>query len=266
MNIATAGAGLRRSMKKLGDVELELFEGGRGQPLLFAHGSADVPPDAPFLNRLCEKFHVFAPSHPGFGGSNLPMWLDSVDDYAHLYLELIDTLGLKQVVVVGASIGGWAAAEMATKSTATIDKLVLVGPVGIKVGPVDRLDFPDLFTLSQDQINALMFAEPEKWRLDPDKFSDEQLLVIARNRQTFALITWEPYMHNPKLKHRLHRIDRPTLVLRGVQDAMVSDEYARAYARLIPGALYETIEGAAHSPHLEQPDRFVETVVRFVKS
>ena len=95
---------------------------------------------------------MIAPSHPGFGGSSLPIWIDSVDDFAHVHLELIDTLKLSGVVLVGHSIGGWTAAEIATKTTRDIDKLVLIAPVGIKVGPVDRLDIPDIYAMPQDQL------------------------------------------------------------------------------------------------------------------
>ena len=84
---------------------------------------------------------------------------------------------------------------------------MLVAPVGIKVGPVDKLDIPDIYAMSDDQVERLLYAEPDKWRRDRTKMTDADLLVLARNRQTLALITWEPYMHNPKLKHRLHAID-----------------------------------------------------------
>lgn len=263
MTMEARGSGLRRGRLRLGEVDLELFEGGEGQPLLYLHGGRGLQPDSAFLRQLCRDFHVVAPVHPGFGASNLPLWLDAIDDYGHVYLELIKRLALEQVVLVGASIGGWTAAEMATKTTGPIDRIVLVGPVGIKVGPVDRLDVPDVFAIAQDRVNALTYAEPDKWRLDPAKLTDEDLLAIARNRQTFALITWEPYMHNPKLKHRLHTIDRPTLVIRGASDGLISHDYAAAYAGLIPGARLETIADAGHVPHLEQPGRFVEAVRRF---
>ena len=88
---------------------------------------------------------------------------------------------------------------------------------------------------------------------------------MARNRQTLALVTWEPYMHNPKLRHRLHRIDRPTLLIRGALDGLISKDYAAAYAGLIPGARLVTIESAAHSPQLEQPERFVAEIEGFVR-
>jgi len=263
MNVATGRSGLRHDVVKLGEVELELFEGGSGQPLLFLHGGNGPRPDAPFLASLCEEFRVIAPTHPGFGASSLPFWLDSIDDFAHIHLELINRLGLSDVVLVGHSIGGWTAAELATKTTSSIDRVVLIAPVGIKVGPVDRLDIPDIFAMPQHELQRLLYVEPEKWQLDPAKLSDQELLAIARNRQTLALITWEPYMHNPKLKHRLHRVDRPTLLVRGALDGLVSHEYAAAYAGLIPGARLETVAAAAHSPHLEQPERFVEIVRRF---
>jgi pimeloyl-ACP methyl ester carboxylesterase len=263
MNVAVTGAGLHSTMQKLGEIELELYQGGSGPPLLYLHGGSGLVPNAPFLDRLCQRFKVIAPVHPGFGGSNLPIWIDCVDDFAHAYLELIDHLKLSSVLLVGHSIGGWTAAEMVTKSTAAIDKIVLIAPVGIKVGPVDKLDIPDIYALAQDKLDALLYAEPDKWRPDASKLTDADLLARARNRQTLALVTWEPYMHNPKLKHRLHRIDRPTLLIRGAQDGLVSKDYAAAYAGLIPGAKLVTIDGAGHGPQVEQPEQFIAAIEQF---
>jgi len=263
MNDASGQTGLARETMQLGEVEIELYQGGGGQPLLYLHGGSGLVPEAPFLASLCRRFRVIAPVHPGFGGSSLPIWIDSVDDFAHLYLELIGRLKLSSVMLVGHSIGGWTAAEIATKSTASIDRLVLVAPVGIKVGPVDKLDIPDIYAMPQDQIDRLLYADPERWRPDAGKLSDAELLTRARNRQTLALITWEPYMHNPKLRHRLHTIDRPTLLIRGAQDGLVAKDYAAAYAGLIPGAKLVTIDGAGHAPQVEQAERFVAEIVRF---
>ena len=158
MNVATGRSGLRHDVVKLGEVELELFEGGGGQPLLFLHGGNGPRPDAPFLASLCEEFRVIAPTHPGFGASSLPFWLDSIDDFAHIHLELINRLGLSDVVLVGHSIGGWTAAELATKTTSSIDRVVLIAPVGIKVGPVDRLDIPDIFAMPQQELQRLLYV------------------------------------------------------------------------------------------------------------
>lgn len=261
---ATAAA-LTGGQIKLGDVELEVFQGGKGPVLLFLHGAGGLHPEAPFMRRLIEHFRVVAPRHPGFGKSSLPPWLDSVDDFAHVHLELMDRLDLERVLLVGASIGGWTAAEMATMNTARIDRLVLVAPVGIKVGPVDRLDIPDIFAMSKDRSDRLLFHDPEKFRMDPSTKTDEELQDLARGREVVALVAWEPYMHNPKLKWRLHRIDRPTLVLRGASDGLVSQEYAEAYTSLIPGARLETIPQAGHAPQTEQPQAFVDHILRFAR-
>src|SRR3954464_1707243 len=132
-------------MAKVADIDLELFESGKGSPVLFLHGCEGFDQRQPFVAPLAAKRRLIAPSHPGFGTSGLPEWLDSVDDIAHVYLELLDVLKLDKVGLIGASVGGWIAAEIATKVPERIGKLVMVGPVGIKVGPPDKLDIPDIF-------------------------------------------------------------------------------------------------------------------------
>jgi pimeloyl-ACP methyl ester carboxylesterase len=254
---------LSRRKVALATVDLDMVEGGAGRTLMFLHDDHGLDVQAPFLRQLAARFHVIAPLNPGFGGTELPAWMNAVDDFAHAHLELAHRLGLDRVILVGASIGGWVAAEMATKATRLLDRLVLIGPVGIKVGPVDRLDVPDIFAMPQREVDRLFYAQPEQWRLDPSTKSDAELAVVARNRETLALVTWEPYMHDPKLKHRLPAINRPTLVLRGDADGFVSQAYAESFARLIPGARLATIADAGHFPHIEQPTALVESIVRF---
>jgi pimeloyl-ACP methyl ester carboxylesterase len=103
-------------------------------------------------------------------------------------------------------------------------------------------------------------------RMDPSRLTDEQLAIQMRNRETLALLTWEPYMHNPKLPHRLHRITAPTLFLRGASDGLVSAAYMDSYARLLPNARTATIAAAGHAPHAEQPEAFARTVLAFLES
>jgi pimeloyl-ACP methyl ester carboxylesterase len=141
---------------------------------------------------------------------------------------------------------------------------VLVGPVGVKTGPVDRLDIPDIFAQPQSALEKLLFHDPDRMRMDPARLTDEQLAIMVRNRETLALLAWEPYMHNPKLPHRLHRVTAPTLFLRGESDGLVSAEYLAAYARLLPNARTATIAAAGHAPHAEQPDAFANTVLTFL--
>lgn len=250
----------------LAGVEVEVFEEGEGSPILFLHGAGGFAPEHPYVGALSARQRLIAPSHPGFGRSALADWIDAVDDVAYIYLELLDRLRLDAVDVIGCSLGGWIAAELATKSPRSVRRLALVGPVGVKTGPVDRLDIPDIFALPQSELEKLLFHDPQRMRADPASLSDEQLTISARNRETLALLVWEPYMHNPKLPHRLHRVTAPTLFLRGESDGLVSQEYLAAYARLFPNARCVTIAAAGHAPQLEQPEPFARTVLRFLET
>ncbi len=245
-------------------IEIELFERGAGAPILFLHGAGGVRPDDPFLALLAQNRHVVVPSHPGFGRSALPDWLDSVDDIAHVHLELLDQLGLREVDLIGTSIGGWIAAEMATKVPERFPHVVLIAPVGVKTGPVDKLDIPEMFAIPQDKLQRLLFHDPDRFRPDFKALSDEQLAIMARNRETLALLAWEPYMHNPKLIHRLHRVTAPTLFLRGESDGLVSADYLERYARLVPNSKFVTVAQAAHVPQLEQPQATADKVLAFL--
>lgn len=249
---------------RIGDVELDLYEGGTGAPLLFLHSGQGFAPEHPYVAPLAAKRRLIAPSHPGFGRSTLPDWIDSVDDIAHLYLDLLDRKGIAKIDVVGCSIGGWVAAEMASMVPERISKLVLVAPVGVKLGPPDKLDIPDIFVIGQDAFNKLLFHDPEKFKMDPAAMSDEQLSIAMRNRESLALFVWEPYMHNPKLKHRLHRARMPALFLRGASDGLVSQTYLEGYAKLLPNASTKTIEKAGHAPQIEQTEQFVSAVLSFL--
>lgn len=251
---------------KIAGLDLELFEAGHGAPLLWLHGGEGFNPGQDFAGQIATQRRLIAPSHPGFGHSQLPDWLDSVEDIAHIHLELLDRLGLDKIDVAGCSIGGWIAAEMATKSPERIRKLVMIGPVGIKVGPADRLDIPDIFAMPQEDVDKLLFHDPDRMRVDLAALPEDELTVLMRNREAMALLTWEPWMHNPKLKHRLHRISAPALFLRGASDGLVSAEYLRAYAALLPNARTSEIAAAGHAPHLEQPKAVASTLFDFLKS
>lgn len=250
----------------IADVELEVFEAGRGPATLFLHETLGVASAGRCLERIAESRRVIAPSHPGFGASSLPGWLDSVEGISHLYLGLLDRLGLDRVDLVGCSIGGWIAADLATKAPERLRRLVLVGPVGIKIGPVDRLDLPDIFALAPDTVTRLMFHDPDKSRPRFETMSEREVQAIARNEETLALLTWEPYMHNPKLMHRLYRANMPALLVRGASDGIVSAQYLDGYAALLPDAHTATIPEAGHVPQVEQPDVLAATILEFLNS
>lgn len=257
---------LERNMVQVGDLEIECHEIGSGEPLLFLHSGLGFFPEDPYVEALARGRRLIIPSHPGFGTSSLPDWVDSVDDIAHVHLALLDALGLDRVDVVGCSIGGWVAAEMGTMAPERIKRLVLVSPVGVKVGTPDRLDVPDIFAMSADAVAALLFHDPASGRMDPQAQSDERLTAIVRNRETLALVSWEPYMHNPKLKHRLRRLTAPTLFLRGESDGFVSQDYFEAFAGLFPNAETATIQAAGHEAPRERPTEFGNLVNVFLSA
>jgi pimeloyl-ACP methyl ester carboxylesterase len=170
------------------------------------------------------------------------------------------------VDLVGFSIGGWIAADIATKVPERISRLVLIGPVGVKTGTSDRLDVPDVFAMPQEKLDRLRFHDPVSNPIDLATLPDDQLHIVARNSETLALLTWEPYMHNPKLNHRLHRVNVPTLFLRGASDGIVSADYLERYARLIPRARIDTIAEAGHLPHVEQRETTAAKVLQFLNT
>jgi pimeloyl-ACP methyl ester carboxylesterase len=262
--VATGGICVQLTKLQVAEVELELFDSGQGRPVLFLHGSEGFDWRQPFVAPLSDKRRIVAPSHPGFGKSGLPDWLDSVDDIAHLYLELMDLLKLDGVDLVGCSIGGWIAAEMATKSPERFRRLVLVGPVGIKVGPSDKLDIPDIYAMPESEVQKLLYDDPERMKPDTAKMSDDELAAMFRARETLALLTWEPWMHNPKLRRRLHRVAAPALFIRGESDGLVSQTYLDAYSRMLPDARTLTIKAAGHMPQLEQPAIFATAILEFL--
>ena len=251
-------------MISIAGIDLEMSERGRGPPMLYLHGGGGIGTDGPFLDLLACERRVIVPSHPGFGASSLPDWLDSVDDIAHVYLELMDRLGLARVDVVGFSIGGWIAAEIATKVPDRIGHLVLIGPVGVKTGSPDQLDIPDVFALPRAELDRLRFHDPARNPVNLATLSDRDLLVAARNTETLALLCWEPYMHNPKLRHRLHRLGMPVLFVRGASDGIVRADYLARYAALVPSARIETIAEAGHLPQAEQAATTAAAILRFL--
>lgn len=247
-------------------VALEVVERGQGRPILVLHGEDGLDPSSPFLNLLATTGRVIAPSHPGYGHSPDVDYIDTVDDLAYLYLDLLTEQNLRDVVVIGCSFGGWIAAEMAVKSTERLSQLILVAPLGIKVGDRETRDIPDIFALPPTEILRLKYYDPSRAVVDYTTLSDDELTVIARNREATALYAWEPYFHNPKLRKRLHRVNVPTLLLWGANDRFVTPGYyGHAYREALPGARLELIERAGHLPHIEQPEACVERIRLFLR-
>src|SRR5215469_1504280 len=246
---------------------VEIAEAGNGPTLLFLHGghpSGRLDPKARFMEALASGVRIVAPTHPGFGTTAAPPQLTTVDDLAYLYLDLIEALNLRDVILVGASLGGWIAAEMAIKSTERLSRLVLIDAVGIKPGDRESRDIADIYAVTDKQLAGIAYADPPKMARDTRTLPEEELILMARSRETTGRYAWSPYMHNPKLKARLHRIHIPALVLWGDSDGITTPDYGRAYAEAIPAARFAVIENAGHFPHLEQPNATARHILDFI--
>ena len=141
-----------------------------------------------------------------------------------------------------------------------MSRLVLIGAVGAKFGERDKSDLLDIFATPRSRWEELSFRNPAVWLRDYESLPEEELTAMARNREATALFAWNPYMYNPKLRARLHRIRVPALFLWGAQDGFAPLDYGRDYCAAIPGAKFEEIAEAGHFPHMEQP----EAVARWV--
>jgi pimeloyl-ACP methyl ester carboxylesterase len=237
----------------IGRVELTVEEQGEGQTYLVLHGGAGPQSVAAFTQLLAEtgRNRVIAPTHPGFGGTPRPDELNSVAGLAALYVCLLDDLNLEGVTVVGNSVGGWIAAEMALANSGRISALVLLDAVGIDV---DGHRVADVSGLSLPEIQALSFHEPSPFRVDPASIPDAQKAIMAANGAALAVYAGSPAMADPTLLGRLGEITVPTLVLWGESDQIVDSDYGRAYAVAIRGARFELLPATGHVPQMETPD------------
>jgi pimeloyl-ACP methyl ester carboxylesterase len=247
-------------------MNIELVERGHGRPILFLHPGIGIDASAPVLDALARGGRVIAPSHPGFGASQMPKGMNTVDDISYFYLDLLEQLDLDDVLVVGVGLGGWIATEIAVKDCTRFSQLVMANAVGVKIGDRETRDIVDIWSLMPAEFNALAYFDPKAGERDYKTLPEQESLIAARNREAHARFAWSPYMHNPKLKHRLHRIKLPTLFLWGNADRILSEAYGRGYCALIPGAKFETIERAGHFPHLEQPEEFARRVLAFAQA
>ncbi|HVC51835.1 MAG TPA: alpha/beta hydrolase [Stellaceae bacterium] len=245
---------------------IRVWRGGprdrKAPPLVFLHGAGGHPGWRPFMETLSARFEVIAPEHPGFGQSDDPPWLDTVADLAYFHLDLLRALRLDRVQLMGTSLGGWVAAEMAVRDTSRLAGLTLVCAVGITAGgnPI-----PDIFRMPVDENLCRYFADPERAarRLADLAVGDHE--VVAKNRATVVRLAYAPRFNNPQLGKWLHRIDVPVLLVWGAQDGLVPPEFGEAYRALIPGARLVVIDKAGHAPFDEQEGAFVAAYDEFAQ-
>jgi pimeloyl-ACP methyl ester carboxylesterase len=243
----------------LGSIPVTYSDVGSGQPFLLLHGGAGPQSVSGFADTLAAagSGRVIVPVHPGFAGTPRPDRLDSVPGLAALYLRLIDDLDLDGVTVIGNSIGGWIAAEMAVTGSARISGVSLVDAAGIDVPGHPIADF---FSLTLEQVAQLSYHDPARFRIDPSTMSAEQQAAMAGNRASLAVYAGTS---DPSLGSRLARVTVPVLVIWGDSDGIADPEYGRAFAAAIPGARFLLLPATGHLPQLESPDQLLAAIREF---
>jgi len=255
--------------RQVGSANIELLVKGEGRPLLFLHAGHGFDADDPLIELLSKHNKVYAASHPGFGGSDLPPGVTAVDDLAYIYLDLLEDLDLHDVTLVGISFGAWLALEIATKGTGRIGRLVLIDAVGLKFSDRETRDIADIYGTTVEELPLLFFKDVEKGlaalgQLDFKSMDESSVLRFARNRESLVLFGWSPTLYNPKLCLRLHRVKQPVLLVWGADDKVVSVDYGRKLAAALSDARIEVVKDAGHYGYLEQPQAFGEHITRFL--
>jgi pimeloyl-ACP methyl ester carboxylesterase len=247
-------------------VRIELRRGGTGPPVLVLHGELGAPGWLRAYARLAERFTVYVPSLPGFGQSARPDWIVSVRDLAAWVTWFVRDLELSQPLpVIGFSLGGWVAAEIATVNAGLFTKMVLVGAAGL---PPEQGQVWDYFMHSNTEAFAQAFCEPSKAaeyaQYYGKTWTAEDETQAERNREMAARLLWKPYMRSHTLSALLRGVVTPTLVVWGREDRIIPVNVCERYVRTIPGARAEILDGCGHLPEMEQPEAFARVVLDFL--
>jgi pimeloyl-ACP methyl ester carboxylesterase len=213
---------------------------------------------APFaeLFAASHPVEVLAPIHPGFGGTIRPAELTGIAGLGQLYGGLIEQLDLEDLTVIGNSIGGWVAAELALLRSPRVTSLILIDAVGIEVPGHPVADF---FSLTMNEVFDRTFHNPEPFRIDPASLPPAAQAIGAGNRAALAAYTGQS-MSDATLAERLASLDLPTLVLWGDSDRIADPAYGRAYAAAIPGARFQLLAETGHAPQLETPGLVMDAI------
>jgi pimeloyl-ACP methyl ester carboxylesterase len=246
-------------------IRIHVLSAGDGSPLVYLHGAGDLGGWLPALGALATTFRVVRPDHPGFNRSDDDPTVDSVGTLARRYLGLLDALGLVRVHLVGTSLGGWLAAEIALRAPQRVDRLVLVDPAGLP----PETPVPNMFETPPEELLVLLCGDEDSLaagRARAAAVRDDAVLVERRTRNTAtaARLAREPYMHDPGLGARLGGLQVPTLVVWGALDGLFPVDMAHQWTRVVPSARLHVVEGAGHLPPADRPEEFVRIVCDFL--
>ena len=245
---------------------VQVVKGGSGDPLLILHEELGHPGWMNYHEALSQSFDLTVPSHPGFGGSAFVDWIMNMRDLAGWYLTALDDMGIQKTNLLGFSLGGWLAAELATMDPNRFNKLVLVNPMGIK--PPSGEIF-DMFLVVAKEFLEESILDPENTAefesICPAEPTPEQVENWEVAREQACRLTWRPYMHYRALPHLLRRLKTlPTQIIWGRENPIVPISAAQVYHESIPGSELAIIDNCGHRPEIERPDEFVDLVKGFL--
>jgi pimeloyl-ACP methyl ester carboxylesterase len=246
-------------------VPVRYFEGGKGPDLVFLHGAGGLTAEDPFLNGLAQSHHVIAPLVPGYGDSEeAPEIRDMLDFTLHSW-DVVDALGLKDPILVGHSMGGMIAAEMAAVAPNDVSRLALIAPAGLWD---DDHPIADLFSTLPYEMPELLFHDVAAGtammtaglQIDDPGFLQKYLVTNARQLGMAGRILFP--IPERGLSQRLYRIRAKTVIVWGDSDKLIPPTYAHAFKKGIRGAELVSIPEAGHMVTLEKTAAVVEAVSR----
>jgi pimeloyl-ACP methyl ester carboxylesterase len=247
---------------KIGDVGVSLRRAGKGPPLLFLHGADGYSQWLPFFDALAEHYEIIVPEHPGFGASDDPPLIRSVADMAMFYLDFLEALKLRDLHIVGHSLGGWIAAEILIRDRSRAKSLTLISSAGIRVEGVPS---GDLFIWNREELLRNVFYNQAyadiALSLQP---TEQQLDTMLKNRFTATKLGWQPRWFNPDLEKWLHRIKLPSLIIWGDEDKVMPADYAGLWRERLPDARLVMIEKCGHVPQIEKLSETIDPLRDFL--
>jgi pimeloyl-ACP methyl ester carboxylesterase len=244
-----------------------VLEAGSGVPVVFLHGAGGLLAENPFLDRLAARYHVFAPELPGYGESTGEELLEDMLDFTLHGWDVVSALGLTRPHLVGHSMGGMIAAEMAAVAPHDLDRLVLVAAAGLWI---EAHPIPDIFALLPGQLVELLFQDPDRGQalltggVDFSDMEAFKAFYLGQQRRLAMAGKILFPIPNRRVAKRLYRVTAKTLVLWGQADRLIVPAYAAEWARLIPGATVQTVPDAGHMLPYEQPEVLVDALARFL--
>jgi pimeloyl-ACP methyl ester carboxylesterase len=245
------------------NIGVRLFRGGNGRPLLFLHGAGGVPPWSAFFEKLAGRYDVLVPEHPGFGTPDNAKDIKNVADLAMYYLDFLDALDTGPVHLVGHSLGGWTAAEIAVRNCSRLASLTLISPAGIRV---KGIPCGDNFIWSHEETARNLYHDQAfAERVLAQTFTEEEADRTLANRFMATRLGWEPRWFNPALERWLHRIKLPTFLIWGADDKLLPSAYAKRWQELVPGLAADLIPECGHLPQVEKADVAADKILRFLE-